>query len=1279
MARSFERNKLLRESALNCSNEASQHSSGVFRETMGKRNKLVGQARLQIAEGSGKPRAAVSFTVSASGPTRPAASLSRGPRYGAVATALAPYQSELGSIPGGVTPKFPHVGIAPIDGAGRRVFSGISRFPRPCIPALLHSHVTSLSSGIKTSLLRAAKISPPHFVIRLGGEASQSAVSANPIYVMYVELTILHDMIKLALHKLRNEFDTSIGRRLEEYDRWQEDTMRRIPSKELRNVEIVNLSSDWDVAARAAMQEQVAGCVARAVTLAQVARRHVDSGDSRLRRLRRVLFPRESGAMRFVLRRYPSHAHEEIKEADTATGVRSGKGCPWREAGHSRTVPQDTHSSITIISDLGMRLRAAASRCDRAWDESVMNTKGHSINNWNGCCALKGRNCYATVLRFMYLNSTHALLQFHSRGMWLVQQHSRCITRVCVRHFPWIHYSLRVLQRLTTDNRNNSCTSHRIPVWSSRTDKTSHAKGQFDMSGKASMEQRPNTTAGETGDLRENPPTSGDSIPTCKIRPGIETGSPWREASRLTARPPRPGVWLCAASKLGLLYVHCTVDCSENAIARWGRSEGENNRDKTVHNATKDDECTASNSILLFHFSTVDNTVITAIMEVDPGGGGVVQLVQRPDCLPPTKTNGIRIPAASHGVFACGKRGGRYRWLADPLGDFFSPPLHLAAAPTKTSAWSRLLGDATPVRCVEAGSGAPLSCLASAPHKRAVKVSPPSSSVSHPLVHSRHEQHLARRRPAISCRLPHFTLLARRLASVKDCRPLGCGSIYSVLGRHLDLLQLARCAEEGRSASQSHQNILASWLNVSETLADERRSVTPASLAAVGIRRFPRRRVTVREHIDLGMGGGARWVTSYAAGQPSLRQLQHVTLSYMHRLIIVYYEPSSVAGAVGVVRAVRTANMCPQHKETTEDTHIIIDLYNKKKLYSQIADIVGRNRATVQTRVYLAPVYDRLFNRTRVPRKKSHIGKQNQNKILACAQYYLHKDTNFWDTVLSTDESELNVFHHYGRKVVCFRTCKILSNMAAVSYGLEVHVCLGSRSDMHTRECGPDSHSLFRSTAACKNTVNSAAPDLSDRSQETREVFTARRGRRTCSRSASDGVWAEQIPAATRLQELHRTAPQGTDHYYSRHFGPEKVPAYLLRPAFTITFPETTYSPHYCTLPFNFTGYTVVWSSRTAPQGTDHYYSQHFGPEKVPAYILRPAFTITFPETTYSPHYCTLSFQLHGVHCGVVKSDGAQIYRLRPTFPNSGNRSERDHCGGRGNRTMKYGPLSWLL
>ncbi|KAJ8897564.1 hypothetical protein PR048_002913 [Dryococelus australis] len=65
-------------------------------------------------------------------------------------------QGEPGSIPSGVTPAISHVGIVLVDAAGRGFSSGISRFPRPCIPPLLRTHLTSPSQGLKASILRAA-------------------------------------------------------------------------------------------------------------------------------------------------------------------------------------------------------------------------------------------------------------------------------------------------------------------------------------------------------------------------------------------------------------------------------------------------------------------------------------------------------------------------------------------------------------------------------------------------------------------------------------------------------------------------------------------------------------------------------------------------------------------------------------------------------------------------------------------------------------------------------------------------------------------------------------------------------------------------------------------------------------------------------------------------------------------------------------------------------------------------------------------------------------------
>ncbi|KAJ8868657.1 hypothetical protein PR048_030196 [Dryococelus australis] len=106
---------------------------------------------------------------------------------------LASHLGKVGSIPSRVTPGFLQVGIVPDNFAVlpnvtvakkascrigivrprnskpkgrrslsvlcRRVFSGISLFPHPCIPALLHSHFISPSSALKTLLLRATHIS----------------------------------------------------------------------------------------------------------------------------------------------------------------------------------------------------------------------------------------------------------------------------------------------------------------------------------------------------------------------------------------------------------------------------------------------------------------------------------------------------------------------------------------------------------------------------------------------------------------------------------------------------------------------------------------------------------------------------------------------------------------------------------------------------------------------------------------------------------------------------------------------------------------------------------------------------------------------------------------------------------------------------------------------------------------------------------------------------------------------------------------------------------------
>ncbi|KAJ8866794.1 hypothetical protein PR048_032655 [Dryococelus australis] len=81
-----------------------------------------------------------------------------GPQWGS-GQIITSHIGKPGSIPGLVAARFPLAEIVPDDVAGLGVFSGISRFPLPCIPALLHTHLTSPSFAFKISMLTAAQIS----------------------------------------------------------------------------------------------------------------------------------------------------------------------------------------------------------------------------------------------------------------------------------------------------------------------------------------------------------------------------------------------------------------------------------------------------------------------------------------------------------------------------------------------------------------------------------------------------------------------------------------------------------------------------------------------------------------------------------------------------------------------------------------------------------------------------------------------------------------------------------------------------------------------------------------------------------------------------------------------------------------------------------------------------------------------------------------------------------------------------------------------------------------
>ncbi|KAJ8887428.1 hypothetical protein PR048_013643 [Dryococelus australis] len=82
---------------------------------------------------------------------------SRYPKVSLLVRIFASHQDEPHSIPGGMAPGFSQVGIVSDDDADRRVFSGIFRFPRPCVPALLNNHLTSPSLTLRTS----------HFLVKM--------------------------------------------------------------------------------------------------------------------------------------------------------------------------------------------------------------------------------------------------------------------------------------------------------------------------------------------------------------------------------------------------------------------------------------------------------------------------------------------------------------------------------------------------------------------------------------------------------------------------------------------------------------------------------------------------------------------------------------------------------------------------------------------------------------------------------------------------------------------------------------------------------------------------------------------------------------------------------------------------------------------------------------------------------------------------------------------------------------------------------------------------------
>ncbi|KAJ8869853.1 hypothetical protein PR048_028862 [Dryococelus australis] len=91
--------------------------------------------------------------------------------------------AETGSITGWVAPGFSYGGIVADDVAGRRFFSGVFRFPRPCSPALLHTHLASPSWLSRPRCRRAAQISSLTQISGPGGSVSSSHVTSSWVLI----------------------------------------------------------------------------------------------------------------------------------------------------------------------------------------------------------------------------------------------------------------------------------------------------------------------------------------------------------------------------------------------------------------------------------------------------------------------------------------------------------------------------------------------------------------------------------------------------------------------------------------------------------------------------------------------------------------------------------------------------------------------------------------------------------------------------------------------------------------------------------------------------------------------------------------------------------------------------------------------------------------------------------------------------------------------------------------------------------------------------------------
>ncbi|KAJ8887555.1 hypothetical protein PR048_013771 [Dryococelus australis] len=194
-------------------------------------------------------------------------------------------------------------------------------------------------------------------------------------------------------------------------------------------------------------------------------------------------------------------------------------------------------------------------------------------------------------------------------------------------------------------------------------------------------------------------------------------------------------------------------------------------------------------------------------------------VAERLACSPPTKAIRVQSPAGSLRIFACGYRAGRCRWSAGFLGDLpFPLPFYSGVTPYSPQSPSSALETLIPtsIQSMPCESTMFYTSSSTLTHTR---LQSPGFTPSHPFT-------LRTLVPP-----PSHT---DKMASAKDCWPLDCGSIYSVIGSHREF-SLTRTLHR----ESLFPRISVRFLQVSASSAGGRGCpVTPASLTRIFLHHY---------------------------------------------------------------------------------------------------------------------------------------------------------------------------------------------------------------------------------------------------------------------------------------------------------------------------------------------------------------------------------------------------------------------------------------------------------